>query len=223
MTYGLYLVSSRTEEQAAGCTVNTFGQVASNPPQVSVSINKENHTAKVIQETKMYTAVSLTESASMDLIGKFGFFCSCDVDKFEPFAVETDALGLPYVAEQANARFTVKVTDSVDLGTHILFIGTVVESEVLSREEPMTYAYYHTVKGGKTPPKAVSYVADETPSTSVASATAAQAFQQGEEPQGRVAWRCTICGHIEEVDELPEDFTCPLCGVGKELFERLVL
>jgi len=38
-------------------------------------------------------------------------------------------------------------------------------------------------------------------------------------------YKCTICGHIydEEVegvkwDELPVDWKCPLCGVGKDMF-----
>lgn len=41
-------------------------------------------------------------------------------------------------------------------------------------------------------------------------------------------YRCTICGYIydEEVEgkkfeDLPEDWTCPLCGVGKEMFEKV--
>ena len=33
-------------------------------------------------------------------------------------------------------------------------------------------------------------------------------------------YRCTICGYIHDGD-LPEDFTCPLCGVPKELFEEV--
>lgn len=39
-------------------------------------------------------------------------------------------------------------------------------------------------------------------------------------------YKCTICGHIydEAVEEtkfadLPADWVCPLCGVGKDLFE----
>ena len=216
ISYGLYLISSHTDEGSAGCTVNTFAQVTSNPLQVSVAVNKENHTASVIREVGMYTAVSLAKSASMDLIGKFGFFCSRDVDKFAPFDTKRDGFGLPYVSEQAVARFTVKVGDSVDLGTHILFIGTVVECEVLSDEEPMTYAYYHAVKGGKTPPKASSYLAEDD------SAGAADLDAEAE-AQPRVAWRCTVCGHIEEVDELPDDFECPVCGVGKEMFERIYI
>lgn len=37
----------------------------------------------------------------------------------------------------------------------------------------------------------------------------------------KFAWRCTVCDYIEYVDELPDDFECPECGVGKEFFERI--
>ena len=34
---------------------------------------------------------------------------------------------------------------------------------------------------------------------------------------------CTVCGYEVEVDtpELPEDYVCPVCGVGPDLFERV--
>lgn len=35
-------------------------------------------------------------------------------------------------------------------------------------------------------------------------------------------WICPICGYIYEgeipFEELPEDYTCPICGAGKEVF-----
>ena len=31
---------------------------------------------------------------------------------------------------------------------------------------------------------------------------------------------CTVCGYVYEGDELPEDYECPLCGVGKDMFEE---
>ncbi len=31
---------------------------------------------------------------------------------------------------------------------------------------------------------------------------------------------CTVCGYVYEGDELPEDFVCPLCGVGADQFEK---
>lgn len=34
-------------------------------------------------------------------------------------------------------------------------------------------------------------------------------------------WRCTICGYVHEEEELPEDFVCPLCKHGPEVFEKI--
>ncbi|NLJ24738.1 MAG: rubredoxin [Firmicutes bacterium] len=42
-------------------------------------------------------------------------------------------------------------------------------------------------------------------------------------------WECTVCGYIYDpyeeggiaFEDLPDDWVCPLCGVGKEDFELL--
>ena len=35
-------------------------------------------------------------------------------------------------------------------------------------------------------------------------------------------YRCTVCGHIVQVEgELPEDFMCPVCGMGRDYFEEI--
>jgi len=41
-------------------------------------------------------------------------------------------------------------------------------------------------------------------------------------------YRCIACGYIyddenEEIkfEDLPEDWVCPLCGVGKDMFEKV--
>ena len=221
MSYGLYLITTLDGEGDAarpvGCVVNTLVQVTSKPPRVSVAINKENYTATCVQKTRRFAATVLAESATMELIGAFGFRSSADTDKFEGFATAYDEAGMPYVAEQCVARFSVKVADIVDVGTHLLFIGDVVESAVESAEDPMTYAYYHQVKGGKTPPKASSYDAGEA-----SASAAAPAPEAAPAAGGRVGWRCTVCGYVVYQDELPDDFTCPICGMGKEMFERFV-
>ncbi len=50
-----------------------------------------------------------------------------------------------------------------------------------------------------------------------------------------IKYRCTVCGYIYDPDvgdppgikpgtpfeELPEDWVCPSCGVGKDMFEKL--
>ena len=78
LSYGLYIVSSEAGGKAAGCIVNTLGQVTVSPVQVAVTINKENQTTRTILESGKFSATVLAESASMELIGRFGFQCSRD-------------------------------------------------------------------------------------------------------------------------------------------------
>ncbi|MEE0168403.1 MAG: flavin reductase family protein, partial [Eggerthellaceae bacterium] len=154
LTYGMYLVSSLRDGKPVGCVANTFTQVTSSPAQASIALNKDNFTTQGVRETGAFEVAVLDQSASMELIGAFGFHSSADTDKFSGFTTETSAQGIPYVAEQVCARFSVKVEQEIDLGSHVLFIGSVADAASLGGEEPMTYAYYHQVKGGKTPPKA---------------------------------------------------------------------
>jgi flavin reductase (DIM6/NTAB) family NADH-FMN oxidoreductase RutF/rubredoxin len=44
------------------------------------------------------------------------------------------------------------------------------------------------------------------------------------EPTANGGWRCKICGYVEEGyngQSLPEDYSCPVCGVGAEDFEPI--
>ncbi|MDO5042835.1 MAG: flavin reductase [Slackia sp.] len=226
LTYGLYIVTAQSGDMRAGCVVNTFAQVTSSPAQASIAINKENVTTSVILESGMFEVAVLSQDAPMDLIGRFGFHTSAETDKFVDTTVALDDEGMPYVAEHAVAHFLVKVKETLDLGTHVLIVGEVAQAETLQAGEPMTYAYYHQVKGGKTSPKASSF---EGPDDGRAAESNAEPAVFSEEsasssaPARTFAWRCTVCGHVEYVDELPDDFRCPICGVGKELFERIEL
>lgn len=199
LSYGLYIVSSEAGGKAAGCIVNTLGQVTVSPVQVAVTINKENQTTRTILESGKFSATVLAESASMELIGRFGFQCSRDVDKFAGFAWARDINGVPYVTEQCAARFACTVVNEVDLGTHILFVARVDDWAVLDDVPQMTYDYYHAVKKGLTPPKASSYRPPEEKVT---------------------GWRCTVCGYIYEGEALPANYKCPICGQGAEVFEK---
>lgn len=40
LSYGLYIVSSMKDGRAVGCVVNTFAQVTSDPPQVSIATTR---------------------------------------------------------------------------------------------------------------------------------------------------------------------------------------
>ena len=221
LSSGLYLISARVDDKVCGCVVNTLVQVASEPATLAVSLNKENATTASILESGRFAAVVLSQDAPMELIGTFGFHTSADTDKFALCEHAEDGTHIPYVTEHGLARFSVAVTETVDVGSHYLFVGVVEEAEVLSAGDPLTYAYYHAVKGGKTPPKAATYNGGDEAAPAGVEATAA-----GEAATGKkIAWRCTICGYIEEgyPDGLPADYMCPICGATRDMFERIEL
>ncbi len=226
LSYGLYIITATSKDgRKVGCIANTFQQVASEPLAVSVSLNKENATTQAICETGKFAASVLSEEATMDLIGPFGFKCSQDVDKFAEVEHRLCEAGIPFVTSGCLASFSAEVHDQVDVGSHILFVGRVTEAEKLAKGTPMTYAYYHEVLRGKTPPKAVSYVEETTGSADQSEAAEANTSKEatGEGTAPKYGWRCKLCGYIEMMDELPDDYTCPICGVGKDMFERVEL
>lgn len=198
MSYGLYLVSTKQGKEISGCIVNTLVQATTDPIQMIVVIHKDNYTAQLVEQSGVFAAVALSQSATMELIGKFGLQTSQEVDKFKGLKTREDINGIPYVYEQAVARYSCKVVDQMDAGSHIVFLGEVVDSEVLGGMCPMTYSYYDKIKNGLTPPKASSYHKEPTS-----------------------GYRCKICGYVLESKEIPECFECPVCGRGKEYLGRI--
>ena len=221
LSSGLYLITAREGDARCGCVVNTLTQVASEPPTLAVSLNKENATTDVVRTSGRFAATALADTAPMELIGTFGFHSSADTDKFALCSYAADGAEVPYVTESALARFSVRVTETVDVGSHYLFVGIVEEAEVLAAGDPLTYAFYHAVKGGKTPPKAATYNGGDEAAPAGVEESPAGAPAAGK----RIAWRCTICGYIEEgyPDGLPADYACPICGAPRDMFERIEL
>lgn len=155
---GLYVVSADDGERAGACLVNTGLQVTAEPLQVSVTVNKENFTCGAIERARHFALAVLDESADMPFVGRFGFRSSVDFDKFEGIQSAVASTGDPYPAEHACSYVACEVVQTTDVGTHLTFVGRVVDAGNLSGEPPMTYAYYHGTLKGKTPAKASSYV-----------------------------------------------------------------
>ena len=157
ITYGLYVVSAEAEGKSSGCVVNTLQQVTSKPVRLSVAVNKDNLTCELMRKAGRFAAVALDQRANLAFIGRFGFRSGRDLEKYEGASTAKDAAGMPYCWENACARYSCRVIDTVDRGTHMLFVGEAEEMEVLSENEPLTYGYYRTVIKGGTPKNAPSY------------------------------------------------------------------
>lgn len=197
ISYGVYIVSAQGKDHKAGCVINSLAQVTSSPERMSIALNKNNDTLHVIKEAGSFSAVVLAKDVDMELIKLFGFSSSRDVNKFESIAFQQDQLKNPYPTKGVVAQFSCKLVNTLDVGSHVICIGEVIDTTVLSEESVLTYADYHAKKGGTTPKNAPSY------------------------QEGKVGYQCSVCGYILEAETLPEDFVCPVCGKDASYFRKL--
>lgn len=204
MSYGVYIISTLDGTRPTGCVANSAMQITSEPATIAVSINHDNYTNSCIEKTGKFAISILSEETDPGLIGTFGFQSGKDVNKFdgvdaitkEDISVVTDACG--YVV--------CKVIGKMETSTHTVFLGEVIDADALKKEDAMTYAYYHKVVKGKSPKNAPTYIAEDVEEVKAAK------------------WVCGICGYEYDgevpFEELPEDFTCPLCKQPKSVFRK---
>ena len=193
LTYGVYLMSAKNGGKDNACIINTAVQVANNPTRISVAAIKGNLTHDMIVKTGKLNLSALSVDAPFSLFEHFGMKSGREVDKFADFTdVARSENGLLYLTKYSTAFLSLNVVESHDLGSHTLFIGELVDAETLDKAENCTYGYYQTVIK--------------------ASAT---------KPVAKTGWRCTVCNHVYEGENLPDDYICPICKHGKEDFEKI--
>jgi ferric-chelate reductase [NAD(P)H] len=158
ITYGMYIVSSFSDEKINACLVNTVFQITSEPAIIAVSVNKQNLTHNLIEQSKIFTVSVLNQDADMKFIGNFGFRSGRDIDKFSGISHKTGLLGCPIVLDNTAACFETKVVKIADMGKHSIFFGQIENTEILNEKTPMTYSYYHEVIKGKTAKNAPTYI-----------------------------------------------------------------
>ena len=143
LSYGLFVLTSALDGKDNGCIINTAGQVTSTPNRISITVNKEDFTHDQVLKSGKFNLSILSEAANFETFRHFGFQSGRDTDKFAGYtACARSANGLYYVTEGTNAYISGSVEQTVDLGSHTLFIASVDDMEVLSETPSATYAYY---------------------------------------------------------------------------------
>ena len=161
ITYGLYVVTSKKKDRLNGQIANTVIQVTSEPPTIAVSINRHNLTWEFIRESRVFAASVLCEDTPLIFIGRFGFRSGRDFDKLEGLDYRIGQTGAPIVLDNAVAFLEARVTQEMDVGTHTIFVGELVDAEIVSDKTCLTYEHYHEIKGGKTPKAAATYIEEK--------------------------------------------------------------
>jgi flavin reductase (DIM6/NTAB) family NADH-FMN oxidoreductase RutF/flavodoxin len=194
LSYGLFVLTARDGNKDNGCIINTVMQITVTPIKITIGVNKANYTHDMILKTGKFNVSVLSEKAPFRVFQQFGFKSGKDTDKF---ADSGEALrttnGVRYLSEWTNCVISAEVKETVDCGTHTLFIAEVNQTVTLSRDASVTYQYYFdNIKPKPQPPKG-----------------------------NKKGFVCKICGYVHEGDTLPDDFICPLCKHGAADFEKL--
>ncbi len=201
LSYGVYVVSTLDGDgNSTGCVANSLMQITYDT--VAVSINHNNYTNECIKISGKFAVSILGVDADENVIPVFGFQSGHDVKKFEGLGkLRVDGID---VIENSVGYLVCEVTDKMETETHTVFLGKILDGEMLHNQIPMTYAYYHAVKKGTSPKNAPTYVEEKVESTSV-------------------AYKCRICGYTYngDITKEPDTFVCPVCKKGKEFFDRV--
>jgi len=193
LSYGLFVLTAKDNGKDNGCIINTAAQLTLDPLQISITVNKSNYTHDMIIKTNEFNISVLAENAPFGVFERFGFVSGRAADKFGGSGYKARTKnGIKYVTDYANCVISAKVRESLDCGTHTLFIAEVTEAVVLSNEPSVTYRYYFDNIKPKPQTKK-----DRKP-----------------------GYVCKICGYVYEGGDLPADFVCPLCKHGASDFEK---
>lgn len=224
LSYGLYIVSSGNKNKASSFISNTVFQVTAEPPQFAACCNKDNYTAELIKETGSFSVSVLHKDCKADIIGRFGYKSGRTFNKMEGLDLKHNDADLPIVLNDTIAYFICKLTSTIDVGSHYIFIATLVEAVTIDDErEPLTYAHYRNVRKGVAPKNAPTYIDKSKLETK----KAGEDFKK---------YKCTACGFVYDealgypqdgikpgtrFEDLPVDWKCIACGCDKDDFVEI--
>lgn len=199
ISYSIAIIGSCLDGAFRGCAVNSLQQLTSSmPAKFAVTLNKYNVTEAAVEQTGAFCATVAAADCPEAIIKLFGYKSGRVTDKFAEYDTKTDEAGCPYITEGMAVRMSFRVTQQVDLGSHVMFIAEVTEAEVLLPGAVLTVEMFKNA--GKVIP------------------ANAPVYRTLDEHYG---YRCTICGYVHKSDTLPDDFRYPIYKQPTNKFEKL--
>ncbi|MBQ8844857.1 MAG: flavin reductase [Clostridia bacterium] len=190
---GLYILSTKLQDKDNACIVDSVVQITSMPTRIIVGVNNNNLSHDYIMETKEFNLSVLDVNVPLATFQKFGYVSGKNVNKFSDISnVNRSENGISYFTDNVNTILSAKVVDIMKYETHTMFVAEVTNIEKISDIPSVTYKYYlDEIRINKAP-------------------------QENKTKK----YVCKICGYVHE-GEIPKDFTCPICKMGKEFFEEI--
>ena len=218
LSYGLYAIGVQDGTRTNACIVSSLMQITkatpSAAPLVALSLHQDSFSCQCVEATGIFSISVLSRETPAAVIGALGYLSGRGTDKLENIRHKVLMEGVPVIKENTCCWFLCQVKAKLPAGGQVLFIA---ESDITGGREvagkfepykPMTYQYYVEKLRGVSPMKAPTYLPQ----------------QSGERITGE-RFVCSVCGYEYKdpnfgFEELPADWTCPICKMPKKAFVR---
>lgn len=136
LVYGVYIVSLKSGSIVNAFTASWVSRVSFSPPLIMVAIHKNHYSHQLIQEGKNF-ALNILDKEQKELARLFYTPVTSESDPRVGVHYITKKTGAP-ILKEALAYLDCQVVSSIDTGDHTIFIGEVIDSEVLKEGQSLT-------------------------------------------------------------------------------------
>ena len=137
ISQGMYILTTK----GGGCVVDAVSQISfGSNPLISVSVMKRNYTNELLRNNNKFAISILGKDVKPEIIKTFGFNSARNINKFEK--IETTKIEEIDIINNLLGYMVCEIIDKIENDTHTLFIGKIIEADVFSENEALSYQYY---------------------------------------------------------------------------------
>lgn len=220
LTHGLYILGAKDGDRYVGSVVDAVMQAANQPVVICLACANTSYTKECIEKTNEFSLSVLGKDINPSVISNFGFQSSRKINKWDAVNFY-DQDNLPYIDNNI-ATVTCKVMQKIIYESNTVFLAEVVDCSNNRDEEVLTYGDYRNyfkikVLDNLKNKSPVSEIKEEEKKMEDKSVKVDVKPEENDKH-----WVCSVCDYVYDeegaFEELPEDWTCPVCGVAKSFF-----
>jgi flavin reductase (DIM6/NTAB) family NADH-FMN oxidoreductase RutF len=145
MTYGIYVLTSFYKEEINGMIASWVSQISYDPLLIMVAVHPNRYSHYLIAKSGCF-ALHVLAADQSNLLGRFKG--PDPKGKFSSIQWQRGQTGCP-VLKECMAYFECRVTAEYTPGNHTLFLGEVLEANVLARGSILSSRDYDGIYLGK--------------------------------------------------------------------------
>ena len=145
MTYGIYVLTSRDQQEINGMIASWVSQVSYSPPQIMVAVHTHRYSHQLIKKAGSF-ALHVLNKSQKNFLSRFKG--KDPKAKFTALDWTAGKTGCP-ILRDCLAYLECELNTHYRPGNHTLFIGDVVDAGVFTEGPPLTTGEYEGIYLGK--------------------------------------------------------------------------